>query len=134
MYGRNRRSPSPGDRRGGGRGGGRYHILIKNIAFEVDWKKLKDIIKVGYNIYDRKFQCSQDEGIEPKFAQIVENRGRSAGFGFAAFHSESDMRQACQRLARKNVCGRDLFVIEDNDLNQLEKLKQDKVILLILRI
>ena len=36
------------DRRGGGggRGGGRYHILIKNIAFEVDWKKLKDIIKV----------------------------------------------------------------------------------------
>lgn len=58
MYGRNRRSPSPGDRRGGGRGGGRYHILIKNIAFEVDWKKLKDIIKVGYNIYDRKFQCS----------------------------------------------------------------------------
>jgi RNA recognition motif-containing protein len=77
------------DRRGGGRGGGRYHILIKNIAFEVDWKKLKDIIK--------------DEGIEPKFAQIVENRGRSAGFGFAAFHSESEMRQACQRLARKNV-------------------------------
>ena len=48
MYGRNRRSPSPGDRRGGGRGGGRYHILIKNIAFEVDWKKLKDIIKVAY--------------------------------------------------------------------------------------
>ena len=49
MYGRNRRSPSPmNDRRGGGggRGGGRYHILIKNIAFEVDWKKLKDIIKV----------------------------------------------------------------------------------------
>ena len=38
------------------------------------------------------------------------------------------MRQACQRLARKHVCGRDLFVIEDNDLSQLEKLKQDKVI------
>ena len=64
----------------------------------------------------------------------MENRGRSAGFGFAAFHSESDMRQACQRLARKNVCGRDLFVIEDNDLSQLEKLKQDKVISLLLRI
>ena len=50
MYGRNRRSPSPiNDRiRGGGGGGrgGRYHILIKNISFEVDWKKLKDIIKV----------------------------------------------------------------------------------------
>ena len=61
----------------------------------------------------------------------MENRGRSAGFGFAAFHNESDMRQACQRLARKNVCGRDLFVIEDNDLSQLEKLKQDKVILIL---
>ena len=64
----------------------------------------------------------------------MENRGRSAGFGFAAFHNESDMRQACQRLARKNVCGRDLFVIEDNDLSQLEKLKQEKVILSEIRL
>ena len=64
----------------------------------------------------------------------MENRGRSAGFGFAAFHNESDMRQACQRLARKNVCGRDLFVIEDNDLSQLEKLKQEKVIIILSKI
>ena len=42
MYGRNRRSPSP-DRSGRS---GKYQILIKNIAFEIDWKHLKDVIKV----------------------------------------------------------------------------------------
>ena len=50
MYGRNRRSPSP-DHRGGSRSGGRsgkYQILIKNIAFELDWKQLKDAIKVNF--------------------------------------------------------------------------------------
>merc|ERR1711990_1064849 len=115
MYGRNRRSPSP-DYRSGGRSGsgrsGKYQILIKNIAFELDWKQLKDAIK--------------DEGIEPKFAQIVENRGRSAGFGYAAFHSESDMRTALTRLARKTVEGRDLFVIQDSDGIELERMKEQK--------
>ena len=47
MYGRNRRSPSPPTRRGGG-GGVRYQILIKNIPFDIDWKRLKDFIKVKY--------------------------------------------------------------------------------------
>ena len=36
------------------------------------------------------------------------------------------MRVALQRLARKNVGGRDLFVIQDNDLVELERLKEQK--------
>ena len=34
-------------------------------------------------------------GVDVKFAQIVESKpGRSAGFGFAAFHTSSDMGMA----------------------------------------
>ena len=65
MYGRNRRSPSP-SRRGGG---GRFQILLKNLSFDVDWKKLKDFIK-------------GEAGVDVKFAQVIETKpGRSAGFG-----------------------------------------------------
>ena len=54
MYGRNRRSPSSPTRRGGG-GGSRYQILIKNIPFDVDWKRLKDFIKAKYFKFFRRF-------------------------------------------------------------------------------
>ena len=38
--------------------------------------------------------------MDVKFAQIVESKpGRSAGFGFAAFHSSNDMGMAIDRFS-----------------------------------
>lgn len=114
MYGRNRRSPSPPPRRGGGGGGARYQILIKNIPFDVDWKRLKDFIK-------------DLAGVDVKFAQIVESKpGRSAGFGFAAFHSSNDMGMAIDRLNRQQINGREIFVVEDCELRELDRMKEQK--------
>jgi len=114
MYGRNRRSPSPPQRNRGGGGGARHQVLIKNIPFEVDWKKLKDFIK-------------DVAGCDVKFAQIVENKpGRSAGFGFAAFHTSGDMNMAIDRLKRQQLMGREIFIMEDSNQSELERLKEQK--------
>ena len=44
-------------------------------------------------------------GVDVKFAQIVESKpGRSAGFGFAAFHTSNDMGMAVDRFGVFYFC------------------------------
>ena len=54
----------------------------------------------------------KDAGVEPRFAQVVDDRGRSAGFGYAAFHSEADQKTALSRLNRKVVNGREIRIVD----------------------
>lgn len=103
------RSRSPPDRF---RGRKKFQIIIKNLPFSVNWKRLKELIK--------------DEVGDVKFANVVEHNGRSAGFGFAEFGNERDMRKAIQNMHRTQIDGRDIHVFEDAEERELQKLKEQK--------
>lgn len=114
MGSRRDRSRSPVDRYNYGppRGGGgrrKYQVIIKNLPFDVDWKRLKTFVK--------------DEVGDVKYANVVDHRGRSAGFGFAEFGSEADMERCLQNIHRTKFGGRELHVFEDCDERELNKLK-----------
>lgn len=97
--------------RGGGGGGRRkFQIILKNLAFEVDWKRLKELCK--------------DEVGDVKYANVVQHNGRSAGFGFAEFGSDQDLNRALTNLHRLKFCGRELHVFEDSDERELNKMKK----------
>ena len=58
-----------------------------------------------------------------KYANVVDHRGRSAGFGFAEFGSEADMERCLQNIHRTKFGGRELHVFEDCEERELNKLK-----------
>lgn len=45
---------------------------------------------------------------------------------FAAFHSSNDMESAIDRLQRKPLMGRDVFVVEDSQERELDRMKEQK--------
>ena len=45
---------------------------------------------------------------------------------FAAFHTSNDMENAIDRLQRKPLMGRDVFVVEDSQEKELERMKEQK--------
>lgn len=60
----------------------KFQIIIKNLPFKTDWRRLKEHVKAEVG--------------DVKYANVVENGGRSAGFGYAEFGNERDMRTALQ--------------------------------------
>lgn len=111
MSGRRDRSRSP--RRGGGNGGqgrDRFKILLKNLPYEVNWQKLKDI-------------CKENVGESIMFADIIMNRnGKSAGFGSAEFKTKDEMLAAVKKLDGFEVTGRKIKVNDDVNGEQLVRM------------
>ena len=92
-----RRDRSRSPRRGGGGARDRYKILLKNLPYEVNWQKLKDIVKEN---------CG---GNQVMFADIIMNRtGKSAGFGSAEFKTKEEMENAVKKLDGFDVNGRNI--------------------------
>ena len=60
----------------------KFQIIIKNLPFKTDWRRLKEHVKAEVG--------------DVKYANVVEDGGRSAGFGYAEFGNERDMRTALQ--------------------------------------
>lgn len=89
----------------------KFQVILKNLPFSVKWKTLKDRIKevVG----------------DVKYANVVELLdGRSAGFGYAEFSSQSDMETCVRQMHRKPFEGRDIKVFRDCDESELRECMQ----------
>lgn len=95
-----RRSRSPGPARGGGGGGRRgheYKVVIKNLSTRISWQDLKDEFR----------RCG-----EINFANAHHIKDRE---GFVAFAREKDMRRAVEEMNGKDLNGRKIEVLVDED-------------------
>lgn len=103
------RSRSP-NRGGGFRGKERYKILLKNLPYDVNWQKLKDI-------------CKEVGGDGVMFADIIQNQnGKSAGFGSVEFKTKEEMEDIAKKLDGHDVSGRALKCCPDINAEQLVRM------------
>jgi len=103
------RSRSPNNR-GGGFRKERYKVLLKNLPYDVNWQKLKDI-------------CKEVGGEGVMFADIIQNQnGKSAGFGSVEFKTKEEMEEIAKKLDGHEVSGRALKCCPDINAEQLVRM------------
>ncbi|XP_033108758.1 myelin expression factor 2-like isoform X2 [Anneissia japonica] len=78
---------------------GSCQILVRNLPFSYDWKKLKDSFR----------------HIAPVvYAEVRTENGRSKGYGLVKFEVPEDAQKAVQEMNRVRLDGREIYVQIDN--------------------
>ena len=104
------RSPPRGQSGGKPYGKERYKVLLKNLPYDVNWQKLKDI-------------CKEVGGEGVLFADIIQNQnGKSAGFGSVEFKTREEMEEIAKKLDGHDVGGRTLKCCPDINAEQLVRI------------
>ena len=99
---------------------------MKNLPYDVNWQKLKDICKEvgGEGMFKTEVVLYPQKLLSGvMFADIIQNQnGKSAGFGSVEFKTKEEMEEIAKKLDGHEVSGRALKCCPDINAEQLVRM------------